>query len=284
MNKQKAEGPWKNRPALKLVKGFLLILFLLWTLFPLYWMFITSFKTRQEIYGSVTLWPHTFVLSNYTDAFKTSHFGRYIGNSLYVTLLSSSIILLVSLLGGYGLARYNFKGKNLIMMIFLVSQMIPLVVAIIPMYVIYGKLGLIDNLNSLVISYTVANVPFCLITMSSFYKGISPALEEAAMIDGCSRFQAVVRVIIPLLAPGLVAVFVFAFTGCWNELYYAIMMINSEEHRTIPVGLMSFVQKFDVNWGSITASATVTLIPVVVMFLMVQKHIVAGMTAGAVKE
>lgn len=283
MKYKRKKTNWK-RSLTGMLKAVMLGVFFIWTVFPLYWMFITSFKTRQEIYGPVTLWPQNFVLTNYIDAFKTSHFGVYIGNSFYVSIVSSIIIIIVSLLGGYALARYNFKGKKLVMMIFLVSQMIPLVVAIIPMYVIYGKLKLIDNLSCLIISYTVANVPFCLITMSSFYAGISPSLEEAAMIDGCSRRQAVIRVILPLLAPGLVAVFVFAFTGCWNELYYAIMMINSEENRTIPVGLMSFIQKFDVNWGSITASATVTLIPVVIMFSAVQKHIVAGMTSGAVKE
>ncbi|PWM36842.1 MAG: carbohydrate ABC transporter permease [Clostridiales bacterium] len=269
----------------KLLRFVLLAIFLFATIFPFYWLILTSFKSRQEINSpEIHFWPAEPTVQNYITAFKQTRFDVFIGNSAYVTIISSLLVLIIAILGGYALSRYQFRFKNLIMGIFLVSQMVPLVIAIIPMFILYSKVGLIDNLLSLIISYTVSNVPFCMITMSSFFKRIPVSLEEAAQIDGCNRFQSVLRVVLPVMLPGIVAVFVFAFTGCWNELFYSIMMINSENLRTIPAGLMNFVQKYDIDWGQMTAAATVTLIPVTVMFFLVQKHIVAGLTAGAVKE
>lgn len=269
----------------KIAKAAVLSIFMLCTVFPLYWLVITSFKSRKEISAQqITLLPQNFTFENYINAFKQTRFDIFIYNSAFVTILSSLIVLVVAIMGGYAISRYKFRFKKAIMIVFLASQMIPLVVAIIPMFIFYSKVGLIDNLFSLVISYTVANIPFCMITMSSFFKHIPVSLEEAAQIDGCSRFYAVIRVIIPVMLPGIVAVFVFAFTGSWNELYYSIMMINSDNLRTIPAGLMNFVMKYDIDWGQMSAAASVTLIPVTIMFFLVQKHIVAGLTSGAVKE
>lgn len=267
-----------------LLKITLLLLFLALTLFPFYWIVNTSFKDRIEIYDSMTFIPREPTVENYIAAFKQNNFGVYLKNSTIVTVSASVIVIVVSVLGGYALARYKFRGKSLMMVIFLISQMIPLITAIIPMFVLYSRLKLIDTLSALIISYTVANIPFCLITMSSFFKGIPVTLEEAAMIDGCSRIKGVVKVVLPIMAPGIVAVFVFAFTGCWNELFYSIMMINRDANKTIPVGLINFVQKYEVNWGQMMAACAVTLIPVTVMFFTVQKYIVSGLTQGAVKE
>ena len=266
------------------VSYILLLLLLINVLFPFYWMFATSLKTRQAIHTRVPeLLPMKPTIDNYVKVFAQSNFGMYINNSLIVTVTSSLIVLIVSVLGGYALARYNFKGKKAEMIIFLASQMIPLIVAIIPMFVLYSKIGLINRLGSLIVSYTASNIPFCLITMSSFFKHIPVSLEEAATIDGCSRFQAVVRIVLPVMLPGIVAVFVFAFTGCWNELFYATMMISTDSRRTIPAGLMNFVQKYDIDWGQMCAAGIITLLPVTIMFFFVQKYIVTGLTQGAVK-
>ena len=264
----------------------LLAVFLIWTIFPLFWLVSTSFKGDKEILSNneLHLLPQQPTLQHYENAFGKTHFGTYISNSVKVTLISSTLVLAVAIMGGYALARYQLKGKKAIMVIMLASQMVPLITAIIPMFVLYSKLQLIDTLASLIITYTATNIPFCMITMSSFFTRIPVSLEEAAQIDGCNRFQSVVRVVLPVMLPSIVAVFVFAFTGCWNELFYSIMMINSEKLRTIPAGLMNFVQKYDIDWGQMSAAASVTLIPVVVMFFAVQKYIVAGLTAGSVKE
>ncbi len=264
----------------------LLLIFLVWTIFPLFWLVSTSFKGDKEILSNNELHflPQQATLQHYQNAFGKTHFGTYISNSVKVTLISSTFVLAAAIMGGYALARYQFKGKKTIMIVMLASQMVPLITAIIPMFVLYSKLQLIDTLASLIITYTATNIPFCMITMSSFFTRIPVSLEEAAQIDGCNRFQSVVRVVLPVMLPSIVAVFVFAFTGCWNELFYSIMMINSEKLRTIPAGLMNFVQKYDIDWGQMSAAASVTLIPVVVLFFAVQKYIVAGLTAGSVKE
>ena len=269
--------------SLKALKFVPLAAFLLVTVFPFYWIMSTSLKGPLEIYGNLTFYPVAPTLENYVKAFSQNRFEVYIKNSLIVTLVSSTIVLAASLMGGYALARYRFRGKGVVLVVFLASQMVPLITAIIPMFVMYSRLKIIDSLMSLILSYTVANVPFCLITMSAFLKRIPVELEEAALMDGCGRMRSVMQVVLPLMAPGIIAVFVFAFTGCWNELFYAVMMINTEKNRTIPVGLLQFVQKYEVNWGQMMAGCTITLIPVVVMFFIMQKHIVEGLTAGAVK-
>lgn len=270
----------------KIGKWFLLLAFFLWTVFPFFWLISTSFKDDREILSNDTIHflPQSPTLQHYINAFGKTNFDSYIYNSLYVTIIASTLVLIVAILGGYAFSRYNFKGKGIIMLVFLGSQMVPLITAIIPMFVLYSKIGLIDRLLSLIVTYTVTNIPFCMITMSSFFTRIPVALEEAAQIDGCTRFSGVIRIVLPVMLPSIVAIFVFAFTGCWNELFYSIMMINSESLRTIPAGLMNFVQKYDIDWGQMSAAATVTLVPVVVLFFAVQKYIVAGLTAGSVKE
>lgn len=267
-------------------KYLLLLLYLLWTIIPFFWLVSTSFKDDKEILtaGEIHLLPENPTTQHYKNAFGKTNFGIYIKNSLVVTLISCVFIVIPAIMGGYALARYRFRGKSTVILIMLISQMVPLITAIIPMFIIYSKIGLINRLLSLIITYTATNIPFCMITMSSFFKRIPMALEEAAMVDGCSRFQAVRRIILPVMLPSIIAIFVFAFTGCWNELFYSIMMINSESLRTIPSGLLNFVQKYDIDWGQMSAASTVTLIPVVILFFSVQKYIVSGLTAGSVKE
>lgn len=275
-----------KKSLLKVGKYLLLLIYLLWTIIPFFWLVSTSFKDDKEILtaNEIHLLPENPTMQHYKNAFGKTNFGVYIKNSLIVTLISCVFIVIPAIMGGYALARYRFRGKSTVILIMLVSQMVPLITAIIPMFIIYSKIGLINRLLSLIITYTATNIPFCMITMSSFFKRIPMALEEAAMVDGCSRFQAVCRIILPVMLPSIVAIFVFAFTGCWNELFYSIMMINSESLRTIPSGLLNFVQKYDIDWGQMSAASAVTLIPVVVLFFSVQKYIVSGLTAGSVKE
>jgi len=273
-----------RKQAPELVRRLILLVFLLFTLLPFYWMFVTSVKTRQEIYGGgITLWPEQFTWANYADTLRTSSFPQYFLNSLTVTIISSVLVLIVSVMGGYSLSRYRFKGKKLVLVTFLATQMIPIMVLIVPLFILFSNIGAINHLSSLIMTYTVMNIPFCLITMSSFFQRIPVSLEEAAMIDGCSKPQAMMRVILPVMLPGIVAVFVFAFTGAWNELFFGVMFTNGETAKTIPVGLSAFVQKFDINWGQMSAGGIMSLIPVVIMFAVVQKYIISGLTQGAVK-
>lgn len=268
----------------RLIRVGLLASFLAATLFPIYWMLVTSLKDRLEIYGDIiTFWPQRLTWDNYLQTFTNTNFPLYFKNSLIVTVVSSTLVLIVSIMGGYSLARYKFRGKNLVLVSFLITQMVPVMVLLVPLFILFSKINFINRLSSLIITYTVINIPFCLITMSSFFQRIPDALEEAALIDGCGRLQAVLKIIIPVMLPGLVATFVFAFTGSWNDLFFGIMFINNEAARTIPVGLNSFIGKFDINWGQMCAGGIIALIPVAILFMMIQKHIVAGLTQGSVK-
>ncbi|AJY73463.1 carbohydrate ABC transporter permease [Paenibacillus beijingensis] len=267
-----------------LIRFVMLALFLLGTLLPFYWMFITSLKGRQEIYGDkLTFWPEELTWANYIETFKTSNFPHYFANSFIVSIVSGILVLIVSILGGYSLARYRFKGKGVIMLLFLGTQMIPVIIMLVPLFIAFSELNMLDSLTSLIVTYTAINIPFCLITISGFFQRIPVALEEAAMIDGCGRLETVVRIILPIMLPGIVATFVFAFTAAWNDLFFGIMFTTSESVKTVPVGLNNFVQKFDVNWGEMSTAGILSLLPVVVLFAIMQRYIVAGLSQGAVK-
>jgi multiple sugar transport system permease protein len=247
-------------------------------------MLVTSLKDRQEIYsGKLTLWPQNLTFSNYIDTFQNSSFPLYFMNSFIVSMSSSILVLFVSILGGYSMARYSFRGKKLFLISFLATQMIPVMVILVPLFITFSQLHLLNKLPSLIITYTAMNIPFCLLTMSSFFQRIPVSLEEAALIDGCNKFQTMTKIILPIMRPGIVATLVFAFTGAWNDLFFGVMFTNSESTKTVPVGLSSFVQKFDINWGQMSAAGILSLIPVVIMFAFAQKYIVSGLTEGAVK-
>ncbi|MFC5451079.1 carbohydrate ABC transporter permease [Paenibacillus aestuarii] len=273
-----------RKAAPEFVRIVVLLLFALGTLLPFYWMIVTSLKTRQEIYsGKLTLWPKALTWVNYVDTLQNTSFPRYLLNSFTVSMCSAILVLLASILGGYSLARYQFKGKKLVLVSFLATQMVPVMVILVPLFITFGQIHLLNKLPSLIITYTAMNIPFCLITMSSFFQRIPVSLEEAAMIDGCNKFQTMTKVVLPMMQPGIVATFVFAFIGAWNDLFFGVMFTNSESAKTVPVGLSSFVQKFDINWGQMSAAGMISLIPVIIMFAIVQKYIVAGLTQGAVK-
>lgn len=268
-----------------IIRFIILLIFLLAVLAPLYWLFITSFKTGAEINSlNVTYWPQNFTLENYKSLFETTNFDIYLKNSLIVTLVSAFIVLMLSISGGYALARYEFKGKKVVLIAFLVSQMIPTILLFIPMFIIFGKLKLNNTLQSLIILYTVFNTPFCLVTLRGFFERIPVSLEEAARVDGCNKMQALIKVVVPILFPGIVATFVFAFTGAWNELLAGIMFINSNSLKTIPVAINAFIGKYSIDWGQMSAACMIALIPTVIFFAIVQKYIIQGLTQGAVKE
>lgn len=272
----------KKGPAL--LRLVVLALFLAGTLLPFYWMLVTSLKTRQEIYGGkLTFWPEILTWANYVSTFNSSSFPQYFANSAIVSVASGLLVLAVSILGGYALARYRFRGKGFIMLVFLGTQMVPVVIMLVPLFIVFNQLNLLNTLTSLIVTYTAINIPFCMITISGFFQRVPVALEEAAMIDGCGRMSTVVRIVLPIMLPGIVATFVFAFTAAWNDLFFGVMFTTSESLKTVPVGLNSFVQKFDINWGEMSAGGVLSLIPVAVLFALIQRYIVAGLSQGAVK-
>lgn len=265
-------------------RALVLTFYLALVLAPLYWLLITSFKPKLEIISkTITYWPHTFTLEHYISLFSTTNFPKYLSNSIVVTLSTSIIVLFMSLFGGYALARYKFAGKGKFLIALLMSQMIPGTLLMIPTYLLFLRLKLNNSLLGLVLFYVTINVPFCLITMRSFFERIPVSLEEAAKVDGCTQIGALFRIIVPIMFPGIVATFVFAFTGAWNEFLAALLFISKDGLRTVPVGLSMYVGKLDVNWGQMTAGGMIALIPTMVMFAVVQRYVVEGLTAGSVK-
>lgn len=274
---------------IKLLGGFLkiilLALFLFMTLAPLYWVIITSLKGSQEIYAyPIKYWPEKFTLENYKYLFSVSNFGIYFRNSIIVSLLASIGTLFVSMFSGYALSRLRKRStKTLVLLAMYFTQMIPTYMLMAPIFITLAKFDMADNLFSLTIVYISIMVAFSTIMGKSFFDRIPISLEEAAMIDGCTRIQAIYRVIIPLALPGIAAIFSFVFVNIWNELFLAVMLMSSDHKMTIPVALNSFISKAGVSWGVLSAGIVVALIPTIVVFAFAQKYIIMGLTEGAVK-
>lgn len=267
-------------------KTIVLILYLAFVIFPIYWMIITSFKYNTEIINAqkLTYFPEQVTLENYGQLFAMYDYGNMLKNSLIISFSSGFCVTMLSIFGGYGLARYKFKTKTLLLLFFLVTQMIPGILVIIPLYIIFSKINIVNTRLSLFIFYLISNLPFCVITMRSFFERIPYTLEEAATVDGCTKLQTLRKIVLPVMFPGIVAVFVFAFIGAWNELIAGTIFINTPNFWTIPIGLKSLIGKYDVKWGVLTAGGVLALLPTAIMFAVMQRFVVEGLTAGAVKE
>lgn len=261
-----------------------LLIYLTFALFPLYWLFKIAITPDQMIFTEGThLWPSTMTLDNFRTVLFQTNFLSYFSNSLYVSLGTAAITTLIAAGAGYAFSRFDFSGKRIIIAVMLITQMFPLLMIIAPIYKIVASFGLLNSLTSLIIVYTAFNIPFATFLMQSFFDGIPKDLEEAAMMDGCSRFQALRKVIFPLTLPGLGATLGFVFTAAWSELLFALMLISKNEAMTFPVGLLTFVSKFSVDWGQMMAAGVLALIPSCLFFIFIQRYLVQGLTSGAVK-
>lgn len=273
-----------KRPLLIGLKVVSLTLYLMMMVFPLYWIVITSLKPQKEIFSfPLRYWPSQLTFQNYINIIKISKFYIYIGNSLLISLSAAAIVVCIAVLSAYVLARFKFRSHRQVMLGFFLTQMLPGFVALAPLYLLMTKLGLINTRISLILMYTVGLIPFSTILLKGFFERIPSSLEEAAMIDGCSRMSALIRVIMPVMLNGIAATFIFAFVQNWNELFMAVMFIDDESLKTLPVAMNSFVMKFDVDWGSMSAGTVLSVIPTVVLFAIAQRFIVEGLTQGAVK-
>lgn len=261
-----------------------ILLFAIFTIFPFYWMLCTALKEESTIMElPIRYWPKELTLDNFQRILTSMGFDRYFLNSLFVSVITTILIMAVAIWGGFALSRYNFRGKKFTFMLLLVTQMLPGVVILIPLFTIFNNLGLINNLWSLIIVNTTVNLPFCMIMMKGFFSGIPSTLEEAAQIDGCSIWKAIFRVVLPAVMPGVVSSGCFAFVNAWNEFVYALNFINDSNKFTLPVGLSMMKGEFTVDYGGLAAGVIVALIPVLLIFCYIQKYLVQGLSAGAVK-
>ncbi|MEN5277645.1 carbohydrate ABC transporter permease [Brucella sp. TWI432] len=261
-----------------------ILLFVLFALFPIFWLVKVSVTPNDLLYSEgVRLWPSRMTLDHFSHVLNHSSFPLFFRNSLIVSGLTAIIVTLLASLSGYALSRFNFRAKYWIVALMLLTQMFPLVMLIAPIYKIMAPLGLTNSLIGLIIVYSAFNVPFATFLMQSFFDGIPKDLEEAAKIDGATQFMAFRQIILPLTLPGIAATLGFVFTAAWSELLFALMLISGNDSATFPVGLLSFVSKFSVDFGQMMAAGVLALIPACLFFFLIQRYLVQGLTAGAVK-
>ncbi|MBW4718908.1 carbohydrate ABC transporter permease [Saccharothrix obliqua] len=270
--------------AKKVSSNVIAVVLALFFAFPTYWMVTSAFKpTRDLSSSSYDLIPLSVTAQNFAAAWNKEGFLRSLGNSLLVSLTAVLAALLVGLLAAVAMSRLRFKGRKGFVLLMLVAQMAPFEALLIPMFLMMRDLDLLDKLPSLALIYFAVTLPFCAWTLRGFVNGIPLELEEAAMVDGCGRWGAFRRVTLPLLGPGLVATSVFAFVTAWNEFLYALSLMKDQAKETLPVWLSGFQTAFGTDWGGAMAASTLFTLPVLVFFLIVQRKMVSGVTAGAVK-
>lgn len=265
-------------------RAVLLALYLIFALLPIYWIVKISFTPDRTLFKEAArLWPSSLTLDHFRSLLAGTPFLVYFKNSLIVSGTTAVLVVLLAALAGYALSRFRFRGANLTRGFLLATQIFPLVLLITPLYKIFAATGLINTLSGLILIYVVFNLPFAIFLMQGFFDNVPTELEEAALIDGCNRFSAFRLVVLPMTLPGMIATLGFAFTGAWSELLFGLMFINSDSSKTVAVGLLSFVGKFGVDWGQITAAAVISLLPVFIFFGIIQRYLISGLTVGAVK-
>lgn len=252
--------------------------------FPLLWMLVSSFKPAEQLFVSPPrLLPSTLTLDWYRNVMLQSDAPTYFRNSLVIGVATTAICLSIGTLAAYGATRFEFPGKRVFLIGALLSYVFPAIVLFVPIYMIINSLGLIDTLAGVVIAHTILTFPFALWMLRSFFIAIPREIDEAAWVDGASYFMTFVAIILPLALPGVFSVGVFVFVLSWNEYLFAGVLITSGSLKTIPVGISEFITSFDVRWGEIMAMGALATMPVIALFLSVQRFFLRGVIAGAIK-
>ncbi len=261
-----------------------ILCYVIFALFPLYWLLKVAVTPNDLLYSEgVRMWPSRTTYEHFDFVLRHSDFPTFFRNSVVVAGSTALVVTVIASLSGYALSRFSFRAKYWLIALMLITQMFPLVMLVAPIFKILSPLGLTNSLTGLVIVYSAFNVPFATFLMQSFFDGIPKDLEEAAMIDGATQFKAFRQIILPLTLPGIAATLGFVFTAAWSELLFALMLISGTDAATFPVGLLTFVSKFSVDFGQMMAAGVLALIPACLFFLMIQRYLVQGLTAGAVK-
>ena len=254
-------------------------------LFPLYWLVQISFKTDTETFGKVlTYFPRQITIDPWLVNLKDPVFLLSLRNSFINGFLTMAITVLLGVPAAYGMGRFKVKGTSLFLLVFLVSQMLPASLTLTPMYLIFNKMGLLGTHFSAPIAIAASSIPFAVITLRPYFKSVPVALDEAARLDGCSPLRAFVSVMIPAVKTGIITIVVISFLNGWNDLVYSMTFNTSPNMRPLTANIYKFQSAYGTKWNCIMAYGTILVIPVVLMFIFLQKYIVGGLTAGAVKE
>jgi multiple sugar transport system permease protein len=269
-----------------------LIFFLLWTIIPFFWMFLASVKTNKEIYQDFTLLPRVWTGEHYISLFSATaagrsrasvNFSRWLINSGLVALVVTLLSIVLGALAAYAVTRLRFAGRAFLARGLIFTYLIPGSLLFIPLFTIVARLDLADTIQSLMLVYPTFTLPFCTWMMTSYFRSIPIELEEAALIDGCSRLGVLFRIVLPLAAPAVAVVALFAFTQSWNEFLYALVFTNSLASRTVTVGLTQMLGEDVFYWGQMMAGALITALPPVIMYTLAQRLVISGLAAGGVK-
>lgn len=262
------------------------VLLLCLLLFPLFWIVVTSLKTEKEIFQiPPTLFPRVLNTKSYVAQVATGDFNMFqsFGNSLVISVGATLIAVVLAVPASYGIAKYHFKGKKAILLGFLVTQMLPVSVLLTPMFILFKNTHVYNTPVAAILADATIGIPFSVLILKNYFASIPKELEEAAYIDGCNRFTAFIRVLIPIAKPGVVVCSVFSFLYAWGDLAYGMTFIIDQTKRLITAGIFNFMGQYGTKWSYLTAFAVVTIIPVALIFIFMQKYIISGMTSGAVK-
>lgn len=253
-------------------------------LFPALWILLTSFKTEAELTLKPITWlPRTPTLQNYVQAFSDQPLLTFLFNSFMVALLSTALTLLVSVLAAYALARLNLRFRGLIMSLIIAVSTFPLVTLLVPLFETMRAFDLLNTWTALIMPYAVLSLPVCILVLTSFFDSIPRDLENAAMIDGCTRIGALFRVVVPLSAPGIFTAGILAFVNAWDEFLLALSFNSNPALRTLPVGIQLYQGEFAFPWPVISAALVVGIVPIAVLIVIFQGRVVSGLTAGGIK-
>ena len=273
-----------RRKRSRLIANTLGLLVLAVMIFPVYWMIATSFKPGRDILRiDPKFIPSPATIANFDDAVHRPYFWDNVKNSVIIVLAVVALSLVIGFFAALAIARFRFYGRRAFIIVIIAVQMLPTAALVIPLYILLARADQVDRLTGVIITYLTFVLPFTIWTLRGFVMGIPRELEEAAMVDGCTRMGAFLRILVPLIAPGLVATSVFAFVQAWNEFLFAYVLLNSQDKQTLTVWLASFTTLRGTDWGPLMAAATLTSLPVVIFFAIVQRRVAFGLTAGAVR-
>lgn len=273
-----------NRILLRVLGWGALWLAFVWAVFPFYWMIATSLRPSAELMQRPPLLvPRGITLQHYTDLLLGAGFWRYALNSLVLTLAVTAASVVASVTAGYAMARYRFRGSTVLPLLMLYGQMFPAVLLLIPFYIQLRVFGWLDSIWGLIPVYLSYMLPLSVWLMRGFFAQVPASLEDAARMDGCTRWQALWRVVLPMALPGIVAVATWVMIHTWNEYLYASTFIISQKNRTLPLALSELIGQYSTDWGMLMAGGVITSVPIVLIFLFLQRNLVSGMGGGAVK-
>lgn len=264
----------------------LLIFWAFMQMTPVLWQIVSSFKTTREIIVDLFAFPKSFYLGNYDFAYFSEigvKMGVYFRNSLLITLFTLAILITVAYLAAYTIAKFKFKGKNIVLFILIILVGVPIHALIVPLYYLVSKMGLINQYLGLILPYAAFFCPFSILLLQSFFRQFPDELIEAAKIDGCNSFQAFIKVVLPLSLGAISTVFIITFIQIWNEFLLAYILMKSNNSRTLPVGIVAYQGDYVTEWGPLYAALVIAIIPTILVYLIFHRNLIKGVTAGAIK-